>query len=367
MRQLSATTGPPRRGVARRRLVLRAAARVLVLPLLAPVAGCGRGGPPPLPPTAEAEVRRIERIVVATGTIEPRKEVEVRPRIAGIVERVAVEPGDEVEPGQVLVEIERELLEAMAREARAALRAAEVDRRFAEIDLRRADSLKSQGAASASANDEARALYEKSVAQVAKARAALDNLEVQLRYATVRATLAGRVLDVPVEEGNAVSPVTAVTGGTLLLSLAATDRLHLEGLVDENEVARVAVGQPARIRTEAYAGRTFEGRVRKISPVGDRVQNVTYFEVEVEVTDPDAELLRPRMSGDAEIVAEVIDEALVIPEAALRYAGEEIYVDAVSNGAPRATERRPVEIGVVDGDLVQILAGLSAGERVTLQ
>ena len=118
------------------------------------------------------------------------------------------------------------------------------------------------------------------------------------------------MLDVPVEEGSAVSPVTAVTGGTLLLSLAATSTLHLEGLVDENEVARVAVGQPARIRTEAFGERAFAGRVRKISPVGQRIQNVTYFEVEVEVTDADGAALRPRMSGDAEIVTEVVEDAL---------------------------------------------------------
>ncbi|MGH0036182.1 MAG: efflux RND transporter periplasmic adaptor subunit [Myxococcota bacterium] len=330
-------------------------------------AGCGGAESPPQRPTAPAETRRIERIVVATGTIEPEKEVEVRPRIAGIVEKVAVEPGDTVVPGQILVEIERELLEAGTREARAALRAAEVDRRFAKIDLRRAENLKSRGATSASANDDAKALYERSIAQVARARAALDHLEVQLRYATVRSSLTGRVLDVDIEEGSAVSPVTAVTGGSLLLSIAATDRLHLEGLVDENEVARVSVGQPARIRTEAYTDRTFEGRVRKISPVGHRVQNVTYFEVEVEVVDADAQLLRPRMSGDAEIVAEVIEDALVVPEAALRYAGEEIYVDAVADDETGAVERRSVVIGVVDGAYVQILDGLSANDRVTVQ
>ena len=87
-----------------------------------------------------------------------------------------------------------------------------------------------------------------------------DTLSTQLSYATVTSPLAGRVLDVLVEEGSAVSPVTAVTGGTLLLSLAATETLHLRGLVDENEVARVALGQPARIRTEAFPNRVFQGR-----------------------------------------------------------------------------------------------------------
>ena len=103
------------------------------------------------------------------------------------------------------------------------------------------------------------------------------------------------MLDIPVEEGNAVSPVTAVTGGSLLLSIAGNDALHLDGLVDENEIARVAVGQPARIRTEAFPDRAFEGRVREIKPVGERVQNVTYFERR----DRGDRCRRPRSSGRA--------------------------------------------------------------------
>src|SRR3990172_7167000 len=160
--------------------------------------------------------------------------------------------------------------------------------------------------------------------------------------------MGGRVLDVPVEVGSAVSPVTAVTGGTLLLSLAGTERLFLEGLVDENEGARVAPRQPGRLRTQAFAERTFAGRVAEIAPLGERVQNVTYFEVKVEITDPDAQLLRPRMSGDADIVTEVLDDAILVPETALRYQGERIFVETVRAGERDALER-DVEIGIVDG------------------
>ena len=73
------------------------------------------------------------------------------------------------------------------------------------------------------------------------------------------------------------------------------------------------------------------------------------------------------MSGDAEIITETIDDALVIPETALRYAGEDIYVNVVAEEPGQTEERRNVEIGIVDGDRVQILGGLSAGEKVSLQ
>jgi HlyD family secretion protein len=158
--------------------------------------------------------------------------------------------------------------------------------------------------------------------------------------------------------------VTSVTGDTLLLTLAGTEALRLEGLVDENEVVRVALGQPARIRTEAFGDRVFKGRVSEIAPMGERIQNVTYFEVEITITDDDARLLRPRMSGDGEIVAETIEDALSVPETALRYEGAEVYVE-VRNG--EGFGRRSVKVGVVDRDRVQLLEGVQEGEEVRLQ
>ena len=318
-------------------------------------------------PVAEVELRSIERIVVATGTVEPEGEVEVRSRIAGIVDRILVDAGDEVEEGQILVEIERELIEAQVREARAAVEAAEVERRYAKIALERANQLQRQHASSDQSHDDARARHEAAVAGLARAEAGLETLSVQLRHATVRSPLSGRVLEVPVEEGSAVSPVTSVTGGNVLLSLAGTDKLHLKGSVDENEIAHVALGQKARLRTEAFGDRTFSGVVRDIAPVGKRIQNVTYFEVEIEIADPDAPMLRPRMSGDAEIITETIDGALVVPETALRYTGDDIYVNVVGEDPDEPEERRKVEIGVVDGYRVQILSGLAGGEKVSLQ
>jgi len=339
---------------------------LLVLPLAWGVA-CNSDDASGVGSTAPVEREEIQRIVVATGTVEPARELQVRPRIAGILEVVHVEDGDAVEKGQILLEIERDLLESQVREAEAALEQARVEQRFAEIDLERSKQLEQGGAASLQKRDAARAQFEGARAGVAGARAKLDTLSTQLSYATVRSPLAGRVLQVHVEEGSAVSPVTAVTGGTVLLSLAATDELHLEGLVDENEVARVQPGQSARVRTEAYADRTFEGLVTDIAPLGVRIQNVTYFEVGIEIVDPDAQLLRPRMSGDAEIVTEVVRDALVIPETAIRYRGDQIFAEVVERAGASRGEEREIEIGIVEGARVQVLSGLAEGDEVALR
>ena len=336
------------------------------LVLLLVLAACGRQEGAEQAPRVAAERGQIERLVVATGTIEPENEVEVRPRISGIVETIYVERGDEVSAGQPLLEIDRELFEVQAEEAAAQLEGARVELHYASRDLERASALHESGAMADQDHDAARARFDTARTTVAQTQARLNRLQVQIRYATVLSNLDGRVLDVYVEEGSAVSAVTAPTGGSRLLSLAKTDALHLEGLVDENEVARIAVGQLARVRTEAFGAELFEGRVRKISPIGERQQNVTYFEVEIELTGESAERLRPRMSADAEIVTEVVEDALWIPETALAYDGDTIFVE-IPNGTPQGFERRDVELGILDQDRIQILSGLEVGEEVLLK
>ncbi len=340
--------------------------RPYVCAVVAVLLACSGGESEQTGPTAEVVRARIERLVVATGTIEPEQEVEVRPRISGIVDKIHVEAGDRVEEGQPLLEIDHELIEVQVREADAKLEAAHVESRYARLAHKRTLALRQGGAAAEQDREAASQRLEVALAKVAESQAVFDSLAVQLRYATVTSPLSGKILDVFVEEGSAVSSVISVTGGTPLLSLAAADALHLKGLVDESEVARVRVDQPVRIRTEAFEDRLFEGRVRKIAPLGERKENVTYFEVEIEVTDDEASLLRPRMSGDGEIVTEILENVLVIPETALLYDGPQIYVEVYSNGAEPAIQRRDIAIGVSEGDRVQVLEGLEGGEEVRL-
>jgi len=103
------------------------------------------------------------------------------------------------------------------------------------------------------------------------------------------------------------------------------------------------------------------------APLGQRQQNVTYFEVEVLVTDQDARLLRPLMSADADIVTETVDDALVIPEAALVFEGDAVLVDHVVRASAPTLERRPVKVGIVAGNKAQILDGIAAGDEVRLR
>ena len=336
--------------------------------VLSTSSACSRGEVADHLPRATVVSGTLERIVVATGTLEPERLVDVRPRISGIVKKIHIDDGDRVKKGQILVEIDRDLLQVRLREVRAQLADAKIERRYAVIALDRANVLKQRGAMPDQQYDDTRSRHERAVVAVTRSEALVSRLEVELRYATVRAPMDGIVLEIPVEEGSAVSSVQSVTGGTPLLTLATTTALHLEGLVDENEIARVSVGQRAKIRTEAFGSDTvFEGEVRHISPIGKRVQNVTYFEVEVDILGADTGTLLPRMSADADIVTETAADVLWVPETALHYEGNHIYLELATATSGESGERLVVELGIVEGDRVQLLSGASEGDLVRLR
>lgn len=196
------------------------ASRTLVAASLVLCMGCTSPEQRDATPTARVERARIERVVVATGTIEPEDEVEVRSRISGIVQAVHVAAGDQVELGRPLVEIDRELLAAQAAEARARLSGSNAELARAASELRRAARLTDGGTMSASQEEDVIARTRGAEAAVARDQAVLETLTIQLGYATVIAPMKGTILDVDAKIGSAVALVLSVTGGTRLLTIA---------------------------------------------------------------------------------------------------------------------------------------------------
>ena len=348
----------------RRRLAIGVA--VAILAIAAVVAVRWRGREEPIGPTATVERAAIERIVVASGTIEPEHLVEVRAKVSGIVQRFYVDAGDRVTAGQVIAEIDRETLEAAVREARAVVHEAQVERDHTAVELQRKEDLFRRGIESKDVLDAMRADHARADARLERAQATLERLEQELAYATIAAPIDGLVLQRDLNPGAAIASVASVTGGTVLMTIADTSQMHLLGVVDENEIARVKVGMEARIRTETYPERIFSGRVRKIASMGDRKNNVTSFKVEVSVLDG-VDALWPRMSADADIVSEVHDAALTLPESALLYKGNDVEVEVVQHASPAHLVRRPVRIGISQRERVELLEGVSEGEEVKLQ
>jgi HlyD family secretion protein len=356
---------------------------------------------------ARVERRPMVRSVVATGKIEPITKVEIKSKANGIIKRLEVQVGDLVRSGDVLAELDKDNLEARAREARAnldaaraaltvlqaelqkaAIDAASPQVEFARRTLDRAQKLAGQSLVSQSDLDSAQSSYDsvenrklsaeqevevtrarigQARANVEQAAAAVERTEEELRNATIRAPIEGTVLTRDVEIGSPVSSILNLgSAGTLVFTLGNIERVFVRGRVDESDIGRVRLRQPARITVESFKDRVFDGTVTLISPIGAEKDNVTTFQVEVSIANPGRDL-RANMTANAEIVLEERPDTLSVPMAAIQYDAERRpYVEKPSAAAPKARVRVPVKLGITTGTRAEIVEGLIEGDRVLL-
>ena len=349
----------------------------------------------------------MRRSVVATGKVEPITKVEIKSKANGIIEKLYVDVDQVVQPGQVLAELDRENLTARLRQARANLQAAEAahegaaaqlkkdeiqaqspDVAFAKRNAERAQQLFDQKLVSQSNLDDAKSALEQAVnrqqaaqgqlvisrakvseavANVAQARAAVENAEEDLANATIRAPIRATVLTRDVEIGSPVSSILNLgANGTLVFTLGDIDRVFVRGKVDEADIGRVRLDQAASITTESFRDRTFKGKVTQISPIGVDKDNVTTFEVKVSIDNPGKEL-KANMTANAEIILEEFPGSVLVPEAAVFYDDRHnASVDVLDASSRTGRRRVPVQVGVGNGTRMQIVRGVNAGDKVVL-
>jgi HlyD family secretion protein len=367
------------------------------------------GASTPIDPAKIAVVERgtMRRSVVATGKVEPITKVEIKSKANGIIEKLYVDVDQLVQPGQVLAELDRENLTARLRQARANLQAAEAaqegasaqlkkdeiqaespDVAFARRNAGRAQQLFDQKLVSQSGLDDAtsaleqavnrqqaaqgqlvisRAKVSEAVANVAQSRAAVENSEEDLANATIKAPIRATVLTRDVEIGSPVSSILNLgANGTLVFTLGDIDRVFVRGKVDEADIGRVRIGQPATITTETFRDRVFQGRVTQISPIGVDKDNVTTFEVKASIDNPGKEL-KANMTANAEIILEEFPDSLLVPEAAIFYDDRHnASVDLLDASSRTGRKRVPVQVGVGNGTRMQVVRGINAGDKVVL-
>jgi len=357
---------------------------------------------------AVAERGDLARSVVAIGRIEPIAKVDIKSKANGIIKEIKVAVGDVVQPGQILVELDKENLQARLSESRAALLGAQanvkaalaeleknrieaegVDVAFAKRNRERAEKLSKDGLIPQQGLDDSRmavdlaenrqraaqsqlsvtqARVAQAEAAVAQAQAAVERAEEELSNATIRSPIKGMVLSRDIEIGSPVSSILNLgAGATLVMVLGDIKEVFVRGKVDEADVGLVRLQQPARIRVETFKDRQFAGRVTEISPLGVEKDNVVSFEVKVSIDNASGQL-RANMSANAEIVLEEHKGTLIVPEKAVIYdAQRNASVEVPAPGTPVGKEKRAVKIGVSNGTRTEIVQGLTEGQKVILQ
>lgn len=378
---------------------------IVVLGLVAFTRGSTKIDPSKL---AKVERGDLAKSVVATGKIEPITNVEVKSKASGIVQKLLVDYGDPVKKGQVLAELDKEQILAEVDQQKASLQAAEAAARAADADLQhakvdaegpdipmlkrayeRAQSMAKEGVVSASTLDDAQKNYEMAVnkqelgranvvsansklkqaeAQVAQAKAQLDEKEKEYENSTIVSPIDGVVLSRDVEVGTAVSSILILgSSATLVMTLGDIHQVYVKGKVDESDIGKVFLGQPARIKVESYKDKTFSGKVTKISPMGVEKDNVTTFEVRVSIDNSSGEM-KSQMTANAEILLEEHKGILMVPEGALIYDKDrKASVQVPDPAAKDGHKKVDVTVGISNGSKTELLSGLKEGQQVILQ
>jgi HlyD family secretion protein len=214
----------------------------------------------------------------------------------------------------------------------------------------------------------AKAAIARAEAQVEQSQAALEQSGEDLRNATIVSPIDGVVLYRYCEIGDAVSSILIMgSGATVIMTVGDLREVYVKGKVDESDIGKVYLGQPARIKVESYKDQAFTGKVTKLTPMGVETNNVTTFEVRVSISN-DSRKLMATMTANAEIMLEERKGVLAIPEGAIIYKKDhscEVEVpDATAEGGKK---RIPIVTGISNGSKMQILKGLSEGQQVIVQ
>ncbi len=393
----------------RKRLFIALGSLVGVIAIVIAAAAMSRGGTK-IEPSKLAKVEKgdLAKSVVATGKIEPITKVEIKSKASGIVKKWYQDAGQHVKAGQVLVELDKEEILAQVRQARAMLEASQASARAAKADYERAKvdaespdvpllkrayerarSMAKDGVVSESQLDDAQKNYElaankqnvakanlgvmkakvsQTEAQVSQAQASLKQLEEQYSYTTVVAPIDGIILSRDVEMGDAVSSILVMgSAATLVMTEGDTSQVYVLGKVDESDIGKVYLGQPARIKVESFKDKSFQGKVTKISPMGVEKDNVTTFEVRVSIDNPGGEL-KANMTANAEISLDEHKNVLMIPEGAVIYdKDKKASVEVPDPQAKDGKRKLAVKLGISNGAKAEVLEGLKEGQQVVLQ
>jgi len=321
--------------------------------------------------TEQAEITDIVKKTVATGSIVPRKEVEVKPKVSGVLAKLEVEPGDLVKEGAELGKI-RIIPDALQiNQAQASVRTAQIAFDNAKRELDRNEQLFKRGVIADAELQKFRTDFALRKQELATAG---SNLQLVKEGATrsqgkestliVTATVGGKVLDVPVKEGFSVIQANNFNAGTTIAVIADMNDIIFDGRVDEAEVAKIKVGMKLSIKVGAIENERLEGTLEYIAPQGKEIDGAIQFEIKAKVKPSKTTEIRANYSANADIVLDEKKQVLAIREALVQYDGDKPYVEVET--APQTFVRHDVKLGLSDGIKVQILSGVSSSDHIKI-
>ncbi len=313
----------------------------------------------------------IEKKTVATGKVEPRNEILIKPQMSGIVSEVYKEAGDKVVAGDIIAKIQVvpdmvNLSAAESRVARAQL-AAEQSRINYERDRKLYENL----VISKEEFERVQLQYKNDQEEL---QAASDNLSLVKTGMTkstqkssntlVRATVSGTILDIPVKVGNSVIQTNNFNDGTTIASIANLNDMLFVGKIDETEVGKLSTGMPMEITIGAIQDKKISAVLEYVSPKATEESGAILFEMKAKMEMPKDIFIRAGYSANAEIVLDQKLDVMMIPETCIEFSNDSSFVYIVKNENPQEFDRKHVSVGLSDGINIEVIDGLKLDDKI---
>ena len=321
--------------------------------------------------TEQAEIADITKKTVATGSIVPRREVEVKPKVTGVLSELYVEPGKLVKQGDPLGKISIIPDAMQINQAESTVRTAQIALDNAKRELERNEALFKQGVV---ADAELQKFRTDFALRQQETNVAGSSLQLVREGATrsqgksstliVTATTTGMVIDVPVKVGFSVIQANSFNPGTTVAVIADMEDMIFDGRVDEGEVAKIKVGMKLAIKVGAIEKDKLDGTLEYIAPKGKEIDGAIQFEIKAAVKKKEGIQIRANYSANADIVLEEKKQVLAVREALVQYDNAKPFVEIETT--PQTFVKKDVKLGLSDGIKVEVLEGVTKTDKVKI-
>jgi HlyD family secretion protein len=313
----------------------------------------------------------IDKKSVATGKVEPRNEILIKPQMSGIIAAVYKEAGDKVNVGDIIAKIKVipdmvSLNGAESRVERAQLSFDQTKRTY-DRDVKLYD----EKVISKEDFEKSDLQYQNAIEELKTAK---DNLSLtrdgissdksQVSNTLVRSTINGTILDVPIKVGNSVIQSNNFNDGTTIATVANMGDMLFVGKLDETEVGRIKVGMPMDITIGALQDQKLIAKLEYISPKGKEENGAITFEMKAAVKVPKDVFIRAGYSANAEIVFSKSVDVITIPESCIEFGGDTAFVYVLKKKEPQTFVKKQIKIGLSDGVRIEVKSGLRTKDKI---
>ena len=321
--------------------------------------------------TTQAEFRTIEKNTLATGKIQPRDEVKIKPQISGVIDKLYKEAGQKVQQGELIAKLKVIPDMTTLANAESAVKMAKIKLEKAQADYDREKQLYDRKLVSdanmeeydvALRNAKEELQRTQDVYDIAKEGATKSSQNTSTTY--VRSTVSGTILDIPEKEGNSVVLTNSFNEGTTIATVANMSDMLFVGKIDETEVGKLSTGMSITILIGAIEGKKYDATLEYISPKGTEENGAVMFEIKAAIKIPDGDFLRAGYSANAQITLSKADSVISIQENALQFEGSTPYVKVLTSEKPATYERRNVTTGLSDGMYIEIKDGVTTEDKL---